>query len=330
MVVYMKKKLGVLLCNIGTPDAPTISAVRRYLKEFLSDRRVIETTPILWQPILRLFILPFRPKKSASLYQKIWTEKGSPLLLHTLDIAEKLQSTLQQFDSDTLVTIGMRYGNPSIKSGLELLQANGVKQILVLPMFPQYSGTTTASTFDAVSDVLKSRRDIPDLRMIKHYFDNKSYIKTIRESILEHWQENGKKHLLFSFHGIPQRYADQGDPYAEQCKTTAERVAAELQLNETDWTLAFQSRLGPTKWLTPYTDKILKSLPKKGIEHVHVVCPGFPVDCLETLEEISIRGKEQFLGAGGKSFGYIPALNSTDMHITMLTEIIQKEIMGWD
>ncbi len=321
-----KSKIGILLCNIGTPDAPTTKAVRKFLKEFLSDRRVIELSPLIWQPLLRTTILPFRPKKLVKLYQKIWTEQGSPLLNYTLDLVEKLKKQLLTEENEIVISVGMRYGNPSIQDSLEEFRKKSVKTLFILPMFPQYSATTTASTFDSVASALKRWRELPELHMINRYFSHVDYIDAISHSIRSHWDSHGKNYLLFSFHGIPQKYIQMGDPYADECHKTSNLIAEKLQLKHDEWSISFQSRLGPTKWLKPYTDIILRSLPENGIEHLQVVCPGFSVDCLETLEEISLRGKETFLAAGGKTFSYIPALNSSDIHISMLAKIIQSHL----
>ncbi len=324
------KKFGILLTNIGTPDAPTTSAVRRYLKEFLSDPRVVEVPKILWQPFLHCVLLRSRPKQSAELYKKIWTEAGSPLLLYSLQLANGLEQLFsKKLNAEVPVRVGMRYGNPSIKSALEELRAKKVERTLIFPLYPQYSATTTASTFDGVAKTFKKWRHVPEVRMLNNYACDESYIQALSESIRQHWQSHAKHHLLFSFHGIPQRYIDLGDPYADQCHDTAKKVASALKLNNTEWSVAFQSRLGPTKWMTPYTDKVLAELPQKNIKHVQVVCPGFPVDCLETLEEIAIRGKEQFIAAGGTSFEYIPALNNSELHLNALTEIISKVTTDW-
>jgi protoporphyrin/coproporphyrin ferrochelatase len=323
------KAIGVLLTNIGTPDAPTTASVRNYLKEFLSDTRVIEFPQLLWKPILYTFILTTRPSKTASLYQKIWTESGSPLLTITKDIARDLQNRLhEKYQLEIEVAIGMRYGNPSITCGLEQLKAKSIDHIIALPLYPQYSATTTASTFDAIANTFKDWRTLAHFRFINEYATQACYINALAESIKQHWLKQGKKFLLFSFHGIPQRYVDLGDTYAESCLATAHALTDKLELKAHEWTLTFQSRLGPTPWLQPYTDEVLSSLPKKGIEDIQVVCPGFPVDCLETLEEISLRGKEQFLAAGGKSFGYIPALNQSAIHIEMLAELLATEIQS--
>lgn len=317
----MTTKIGVLLANLGTPDRPDAPAVKRYLEEFLSDRRVIEFPRFLWWPILHGFILRFRPKKSAELYRNIWTENGSPLLLYSQKIADKLQNELQ-----CPVMLGMNYGTPSIEQALDVLRAQNVTKIIVLPLFPQYSATTTASTIDRVTDVLKKWRIVPEIQTINNYADHPSYIKALSRSIQKAWETQGRApYLLFSFHGIPKSYADAGDPYSDLCYRTAHLVAQDLKLNENEWSLAFQSRLGRTEWLKPYTDKVLAGLPKKGITRLQVICPGFAADCLETLEEIAIRGQEDYLKAGGKEFYYIPALNDDESHISALAKIISSK-----
>lgn len=315
----MKSNIGVLLTNIGTPEAPTPTAVRSYLKKFLSDKRIVELSRIIWWPILYGFILPFRSRYSAKLYQKIWTKEGSPLLLHSQKIAKKLQNQL-----NCPVALGMQYSNPSIASALEALQKKNINKIIVLPLYPQYSATTTASTLDYIANTFKKWRNIPEICTINDYSNDPGYIHILCNTILKTWQSQGKKHLLFSFHGIPKRYIDAGDPYLDRCTQTVSLITQQLKLTDAEWSLAFQSRLGRAQWLTPYTDNILKSLPKKGINDLHVICPGFAGDCLETLEEIAIRGKKNFLRAGGKSFYYIPALNESDEHITVLKNIIKN------
>ncbi len=323
---FGKNSIGILLTNLGTPDAPTPAAVRKYLHEFLSDPRVIEIPKIIWWPILHGIILRSRPKKSAKLYQKIWSEQGSPLLFNSQQIANNLQQHLQ-----IPVALGMSYGNPSMQSALEKLRAEHVKKILLLPLYPQYSATTTASTFDNVAKILKKWRHLPEIRTINHYADNNFYLDALCYSIQETWKQYGRaQHLLFSFHSIPQHYVNKGDPYYALCLTTAKSVANKLELKSHDWSLAFQSRLGPTPWLKPYTDKILMSLPQQGITDLQVICPGFAADCLETLEEIAIRGKEQFLSAGGKSFHYIPALNDNKEHIEVLAGLVLRHVQGWE
>jgi len=309
-------KTGILLTNIGTPDAATPQAVRHYLAEFLSDPRVVELPPWLWWPILHGIILRTRPQRSAKLYQKIWMKEGSPLLVYSKNIATKLQKKL---GNDTMVELGMHYGNPSIKIALEKLQAANITDLIILPLFPQYSATTTASTFDKVTEVLKTWRKQPALRMINQYATHPDYIHAICQSIQAHPRA---QHLLFSFHGIPQQCVNRGDPYPLWCQTTVKLIAKELQLQPRDYSIAFQSRLGYAKWLTPYTDQILQTLPKQGVTDLQVICPGFAVDCLETLEEMNIRGREQFLEAGGKSFHYISALNDTEIHSNLLANLL--------
>lgn len=308
-------KTGILLINIGTPEAPTPAAVRRYLKKFLSDPRVVELPRFIWWPILHGFILRFRPKNSAKLYQKIWSDQGSPLLYYSQQIKMELERKLE-----IPTALGMHYSQPSIQSALEELRAQQVERLLILPLYPQYSGTTTAAAFDAVARVLKTWRKIPEIHLINHYAEDENYLKALKVSI-QTALNPAAQHLLFSFHGIPERYTQRGDPYAAECHATAKRIAEKLNLS--NWSVAFQSRLGRAKWLSPYTDQVLQAFPAKGIEHIQVVCPGFAADCLETLEEIGIRGKEQFLNAGGKSFHYIPALNNHPLHIEALSQILQ-------
>lgn len=321
--------IGVLLTNLGTPDAPTRAAVKNYLAEFLSDPRVIEAPRILWWIVLHGFILRFRPGRSANNYKKIWTDEGSPLLV----IAKKQASTIQalldeQSPNKYKVVLAMRYGQPSIKAGLEELRQVNARQILVFPLYPQYSATTTASTFDAVSEKLKTWRWLPELKMINHYHDNPGYIDALSESITEHWNKFGKpEKLLFSFHGIPKIYFDAGDPYYCECHKTARLVAEKLKLTEDRWILTFQSRFGPKQWLQPYTDVTLKQLASSGIKSVNIICPGFSADCLETLEEINIQNRNIFLQAGGEEFSYISALNDRPSHTRTLAKIILQQYM---
>ncbi len=322
---------GVLLVNLGTPDAATPAAVRRYLAEFLSDPRIVEMPRWLWKPILHGFILRIRPRKVAKSYQSVWTEEGAPLLA----ISKKQQQLLQQavsssFTSSIRVELGMRYGNPSISSALRNLKNAGAKNILVLPLYPQYSATTTASIFDAVVTELKQWRWIPELRFIQHYHDHPAYIDALVDSIQQFQQQQGEaEKLLFSFHGLPQRYHDNGDPYFCECHKTARLVAEKLQIDENQWALSFQSRFGREEWLKPYTDKTLISWAQQGVKSVQVVCPGFAADCLETLEEIQIENRDYFLNAGGESFAYIPALNSNEDHIQMMKQLIAQHTCDW-
>ncbi len=316
------------MTNLGTPDAPTASALRRYLGEFLADPRVVEVPRFIWWFFLHGFILRTRPKRSAAAYRKIWTESGSPLLAISKKQAAAIQKHLDEHTTEKFhVELAMRYGKPSIQSGLKKLQQANAKRIIILPLYPQYSASTTASTFDAVADILKTWRNIPEIHQVKHYHDRPDYIDALAESITEHWQQtNRAEKLLFSFHGIPKAYFDAGDPYYCECHKTARLVAEKLKLDEEEWMLTFQSRFGPKEWLKPYTDITLKELASQGIKNVDVVCPGFSADCLETLEEINIRYRETFLTAGGENFIYIPALNDRPAHINALTNIILNHI----
>ena len=319
--------IGVLITNVGTPDAPTIEGVRRYLSEFLSDPRIVELPRPLWLPILHGYILRTRPKRSALLYESIWTEAGSPLLVFSKRLADKLQLVLGRKATDRVkVALGMRYGNPSIDAALNTLREANMQRLLVLPLFPQYAAATTASTFDAVSKSLRNWRRIPEFHILNGYHDNPAYIRALATSIRNHWQDHGKpQRLLFSFHGIPMSQSVAGDPYAEQCHTTAQLVGKQLKLRNDEWALAFQSRLGPKEWLRPYTDQTLTEWAEAAVKHVNVVCPGFSVDCLETLEEINIRYRQTFLDAGGKKFDYIPALNDSDAHVDALVDVMLKQ-----
>ena len=323
------ERLGVLLVNLGTPTAPTISAVRKYLREFLSDPRVIDYPRWLWLPILHGVILRVRPAKSAHAYRQVWTEHGSPLLVHTQALATALRVKLQQSNVNLQLAVGMTYGEPSIKHALQqLLQAN-VRKILVLPLFPQYSVSTTASVFDAVAKAINKSFWIPELRFINNYHDDALYISALAQSVTSHWQQHGRKHLLMSFHGLPRRYLYLGDPYHCHCLKTARLLAETLRLSESEWSVSFQSRVGREQWLQPYTEKTLQEFPKKGIKQISALCPGFAVDCLETLEEIAIRNREDFLAAGGESLDYIPALNSSASQVQLLSNLISRHVQGW-
>lgn len=322
----VKRCVGVLVTNLGTPSAHTTKAVRLYLKEFLSDPRVIEVPRFLWWFILNFFILPYRSKRSALIYSKVWTSEGSPLLVNAKKQVVEIQNYLDKDEKQKFnVVLGMRYGQPSIADGLHALQQMHAKKIIILPLYPQYSATTTGTTFDAVANVLKNWRNIPELHMVKHYHEQPDYIEALAESIRQHWQTNQRSEkILFSFHGLPKSYFDAGDPYYCECCKTAKLVAEKLALGKEEWMVTFQSRFGPKKWLQPYTDKTLKRLVFEGVRHVSVVCPGFSSDCLETLEEINIMNREIFLSAGGESFSYIPALNDQPKHIQALTNIIRN------
>jgi ferrochelatase len=323
--------LGVLLINLGTPDAPTTTAVRRYLTEFLADPRVIEGPRFIWWLILHGFILRVRPARSAKAYQSVWTEQGSPLLTISQRQAAALQQRLDaRLAGSVQVELGMRYGNPSIVSALNRLRDASIRRLLVLPLYPQYSGTTTGSTFDAVTRALAGWRWLPEMRFITQYHDEPAYIAALVESVQAYWNQHGEpQRLLFSFHGIPKDYFLNGDPYHCQCHKTARLVSEGLGLARERWQLSFQSRVGNKEWLKPYTDEVLKEWGAAGVESVHVVCPGFAADCLETIEEIGEENRQYFLGAGGKTYGYIPCLNDGEAHMDMLADLIQRHTLGW-
>ncbi|MEP5763353.1 MAG: ferrochelatase [Halieaceae bacterium] len=324
-------KIGVLVTNLGTPAAPTAAALRPYLKEFLSDRRVVDLPRALWWPILNLIILNVRPRRSAEAYAKVWSERGSPLFVHTQDQADAIRAQLErEIPGQLLVDFGFRYGSPSISDGIESLLQQGARKILVLPLYPQYAAPTGASTFDAVSADLAQRRWLPELRMITHYHDDPAYIDALAASVRRHWEQHGRaQKLLMSFHGIPQRYFDNGDPYFCECHKTARLLAEALELGEDEQQMVFQSRFGREPWLQPYTDHVLEALPGQGVKSVQVICPGFAADCLETLEEIGIQYAELFLQAGGERFEYIPALNEEADHIAALTALVKRNLQGW-
>jgi ferrochelatase len=321
---------GILLVNLGTPTAPTTAATRRFLAEFLSDPRVVELPRWLWRVILHGFILRFRPGRSAHAYGLIWTDAGSPLLVHSRNLADALRGELAaRWGNVAKLALGMTYGTPSIASALDELREAGARRILVLPLYPQYSATTTASVFDKVTRVLQGWRWVPELRFVNQYHDAPGYIAAVAKTIEDHWQKFPRRHLVFSFHGVPKRYLDAGDPYFCQCHKTARLVSEKLELARDAWTVSFQSRFGREEWLQPYTDVTLLEHAQRGSKQIDVVCPGFATDCLETLEEIAIRNREIFLAAGGKELNYIPALNSTPAHVLALTDVIQRAAQGW-
>lgn len=323
-------RVGVLLVNLGTPKAPTTSEVRRYLKQFLSDRRVIEIPRIMWWLILHLAILPFRSGKSAQAYAKIWTPKGSPLLVYTHNIARALKQKLKQTWPDVIVSTAMTYGSPDTNRTINELREANVRKLLILPLFPQYSATTTGAAFDAVTDTLRKQRWLPELRFINSYHDHPEYINACAKQIAS--QRKGKQNdkLILSFHGLPKRNLLNGDPYHCQCQKSARLIAEKLQLEESEWTITFQSRFGAAEWLKPYTDHTLIELGKKSKQSVSVFCPGFAADCLETLEEIAMQNRDFFTDAGGEGFQYIPALNDCEKHIDALDSIVRTHLQGWE
>lgn len=313
-----EKKWGVLLVNLGTPEAPTTPAVKRFLGEFLHDKRVVDMSRWLWCPILHGIILPLRSPKVARLYQSIWMEEGSPLMVYSGRQVRQLKSRL-----NVPVEMGMTYGEPSLTSGLDKLTEQGVDEVIVLPLYPQYSATTTAAVFDALGKAMKARVVIPELTFIRDYYQHLLYIKALADSVRRSWEEKGKgDYLLCSYHGIPQRYADNGDVYPQHCLETTRLLAEELGLEENRIGTSFQSRFGREAWLQPYTDKTLESLPSEGIAALDIISPAFSVDCLETLEELAQQGKESFLAAGGKVFNFVACLNDSSQHIDMMVELI--------
>lgn len=324
-------RIGVLLTNLGTPDAPDTAALRRYLREFLLDRRVIELPRLLWWLILHLFILTRRPARSAALYRRVWTAEGSPLLYlsrrQTAGVAEILG---REVAAPVSVALGMRYGRPSIAGALAELAAQGCRRILVLPLYPQYAAATTGSTFDAVAAALARERWVPELRFVSGYADDPGYVEALAASIREIWEKDGEpERLLFSFHGIPERYFRGGDPYHCFCHQTARRVVERLGWPAERAIVAFQSRFGREEWLKPYTDETLRTLAEGGVRSLDVVCPGFAADCLETIDEIGRENREIFLQAGGRSFRYLPALNDRPDHLRALASLVRRQLGGW-
>jgi ferrochelatase len=323
-------RTAIVLVNLGTPDAPTASALRRYLKEFLSDPRVVEIPKPLWWLVLHGLILPFRSGKSAAKYASIWTKEGSPLKIYTEKQATLLQGYLGERGHQVQVAYAMRYGAPALRDVLDKLKTEGCDRILVLPAYPQYSGTTTASIFDELFAHYARVRNVPELRMVKHYHDHEAYIQALKKSVLAYWEANGRPDkLVMSFHGVPKRTLLLGDPYHCECHKTARLLADALRLAPDQYMVTFQSRFGRAEWLQPYTAPTLQKLAQEGVKRVDVMCPGFTSDCLETLEEIAMEGKGEFLTAGGKEFHYIPCLNDAPYWIAALAEIAEQHLIGW-
>ncbi|PSW18787.1 ferrochelatase [Photobacterium sanctipauli] len=319
------KDYGVLLVNLGTPDEATPQGVKRFLSEFLHDHRVVDMTRWLWCPILHGVILPIRSPKVAKLYQSVWMEDGSPLMVYSQRQQQELAAQL-----DVPVELGMTYGTPSIDSGLQALKQQGCKRVLVLPLYPQYSRTTTAAVFDKVAKVLKQQADIPELRFVNDYYNHPQYISALAQSATDFWQAHGKPdYLLCSYHGIPKRYADNGDPYPEHCNETTALLAEALAMPREQMSMSYQSIFGREEWLKPYTEGTIEALAKKGIKRLDVMCPAFSVDCLETLEEIAEGCKETFIEAGGEEFNLIPCLNDNPSHIALMAELVQQHSQGW-
>ena len=325
------ESIGILLVNLGTPAAATTPAVRRFLKQFLSDPRVIEYPRWLWWLILNGIILRIRPSRSAEAYRKIWTDDGSPLMLFSREIAAGMQKTFgERMPGSVNVELAMSYGEPSVDAAIDRLLAKGARRLAVLPMYPQYSGTTTASVIDAVARKLNRLRWVPETRFINQYHDEPGYIAALAASVREFWKENGRgSKLMFSFHGVPRQTLLDGDPYHCQCQKTARLVAESLELGDDEWLLTFQSRVGREEWLKPYTDETVTKLGEQGLSRLDVICPGFSTDCLETLEEIAMQNAEFFTEAGGGSLHYVPALNAREDHVRFLSDLVEKHLCGW-
>lgn len=312
-------KSGVLLVNLGTPDAPTSAAVKRYLKQFLSDKRVVDVPKLLWFPILTGAILPFRSPRVAKLYASVWMEEGSPLMVYS----QRQRAALAE-KTAMPVALGMSYGNPSLESAVDELLEQGVTRLIVLPLYPQFSSSTVSAVWDGLHRIFKSRRSLPDIHLIRDYATHPRYIEALKASVERSFAEHGKPDLLLlSYHGIPQRFADQGDDYPLRCQDTTEKLTEALRSSGVEVRMTYQSRFGREPWLMPYTDETIMGLPDKGIQHIQVMSPGFSADCLETLEEINEQNREFFIHAGGKIFHYIPALNSDELHIQMMLELVE-------
>lgn len=327
-VGQQSSKTGVLLTNLGTPEAPTASALRTYLREFLSDPRVVEIPRLIWLIILHGIILRIRPKKSAKLYQSIWTEQGSPLMVFSEKLTTKVRAKIQQqYGDDIVVDLAMRYGKPSIRKALNNFQEQGIDKIVVLPLYPQYAGPTTGSVFDIVANEVKSWRWVPSLHFISGYHNNVNYIAALANSVEEHFEKYGKpEKLVLSYHGMPKLFLERGDPYYHFCCKTTQLLVQKLDLNDDDYVMTFQSRFGKAEWLKPYTDKTLEGLANAGIQNIAVISPAFSVDCLETLEELVAENKDIFIEAGGKEFHYIEALNDREDHCNAIIDVLAKQL----
>ena len=311
-------KTGILLANLGTPDAPTPDAVKRYLRQFLSDKRVVDTPRLLWWPLLRGVILPLRAPRVAKLYQSVWMDEGSPLMVYSRRQQQALAARLP----DTPVALGMSYGSPALESAVDELLAQDVGHIVVLPLYPQYSCSTVAAVWDELARILAKKRAIPGISFIRDYADDASYIDALAASVRASFAVHGEPDvLLLSYHGIPQRFAQEGDDYPQRCRDTTRELVSALGLSPDRAMMTFQSRFGREPWLTPYTDETLNRLGEKGVKHIQVICPGFAADCLETLEEIAVQNREVFLEAGGQKYEYIPALNADSAHIEMMVNL---------
>lgn len=325
------ERIGVLVVNLGTPDAPSYLAVQRYLREFLADRRVIDTSRLIWLPLLYGVVLPFRPIRTGRNYRKVWMQGGSPLAVFSRRLSEKIGDRLRASCGDLVrVELAMTYGNPSIASVIERLAEQNVRRLLVLPLYPQYCSSTTAPVFDRTSRALARWRWLPETRFINDYFDDPGYIEALASQIEEHWSGIGERaHLLFSYHGIPAVYVAEGDPYQMQAESTTRLVVERLKLRAGEWSHCYQSRFGNVVWLQPYTEDVIKSLAARGVRKLTVASPSFAVDCLETLEEVAIGYRDEFLALGGERLSLVPALNDGDRHADLLAAIIKSQLQGW-
>ena len=319
---------GVVLVNLGTPESPSSSSVRRFLREFLSDTRVVELPKPIWWLILNGII---RPAKSATAYREIWTDEGSPLLLNSMNQAEKLADRLRQAGiNNAEVRSAMRYGEPSLRTVIAEFGSLGIDRLLFIPMYPQYSGSTCGSVFDEVANVMRRLRRVPSVRFINNYAQDDAYIRALQATVRAHWATSGQaQKLVMSFHGVPEQFRDNGDPYYDQCKASANRLASALNLTEDQWTMCFQSRVGRQIWLQPYTEDVMKQLPQQGVTCIDVICPGFSVDCLETLEEVNIGYRQLYFDSGGQAFNYITCLNDRPEHIEMLEQMVSRSVSDW-
>ena len=317
-------KAGVLLVNLGTPEAPSSTAVKQYLTEFLLDKRVIDLNRLIWLPLLKGFILPKRAPRVAKLYQDIWQEEGAPLLVYSRQQQYALDKSLS---ADIMVELAMTYGQPSMESAIETLLQAGVKKLIVLPLYPQYSSTTTAAVWDGLNRVLAKQRNLPEVLFIRDYADHPRYINALADCVMSSFAKNGRPDLLLiSYHGIPERYVEEGDDYPLRCQKTTEALVEKLSLKEGEYRMCYQSRFGNEVWLKPYTDETLAQLPQQGIKNVQIICPGFASDCLETLEEIAVANKKLFLDNGGENYHYIPALNADAAHIRLLQQLVLSRL----
>ncbi len=325
------ERIGVLVVNLGTPDSASYFAVQRYLRDFLGDRRVINTSRLIWLPLLYGVILPFRPLRTVRNYRKVWMPDGSPLAVYSKRLADKIGTVLQaRLGDDVRVALGMTYGNPSIAGAILALAEQNVRKLLVLPLYPQYCSSSTGSVFDRTSQALQRWRWLPETRFVNDYYKDPGYIEELAASIESHWAEVGQRpHLLLSYHGIPAAYVEEGDPYQMQAQTTSRLVVARLGLAKDDWSHCYQSRFGRVVWLQPYLEDTLKALRKRGLRRLTVVSPSFAVDCLETLDEVAIGYRDKFLALGGEQLTLVPALNDDDRHAGVLASIVQRQLAGW-